>query len=252
MQGNQVRRGILVPCGVLFLAMLACGGFQVRVTPSPQAASTVAAAPTTTSAPSAPSPTVAPTRAPTALASPTATQTATGGLASGQSARVSASGGVNVREQASASAKLLGNLKPNAVVTIRSGPAQADNFTWWEIDDGAGLVGWVSGGTKEDPWLTLDTSSGPAAGGGKLANRPIRLGDRVQVTMPEGKALTVREAAGKGAASVALALPGWMFTVRGGPVSQDDLQWWQLEGEKIKGWAAEGQEGERWLTPVDQ
>jgi len=119
-----------------------------------------------------------------------------------------------VRDQSSAGAKMLGNLKPNALVTIRSGPVQADNFTWWQIDDGAGLVGWVAGGTKDDPWLTLEKSAAPAAGGGKLANRPIRLGDRVQVTMTAGKALTVREAAGVGSTKVALSLPGTQFNVR--------------------------------------
>lgn len=252
MRVNRIRLSILMPFGLLFLAAMACGGFQVRVTPVPKTPQMIVATSTTAPPTNTPSPVKAPTLAATLAPSPTPTQTVTSDLAPGSTARVTANGGVNVREQRSASAKMLGNLKPNTVVTIRSGPAQADNFTWWEIDDGAGLVGWVAGGTKEDPWLTLDTSTGPAAGGGKLANRPIRLGDRVQVTMPSGKALTVREAAGTSATRVALALPSTLFSVRGGPVNQDGLTWWQLEGETIKGWAAEGQEGERWLTPVDQ
>jgi hypothetical protein len=27
--------------------------------------------------------------------------------------------------------------------------------------------------------------------------------------------------------------------------------WWQLEGEKVSGWAAEGDGDNRWLTPVE-
>jgi hypothetical protein len=50
---------------------------------------------------------------------------------------------------------------------------------------------------------------------------------------------------------VARSLPGTQFTVRGGPVRQDNYLWWQLEGEQVKGWAAEGEEGDRWLTPVE-
>jgi hypothetical protein len=29
------------------------------------------------------------------------------------------------------------------------------------------------------------------------------------------------------------------------------MLWWQLEGEKVNGWAAEGQGEDRWLTPVE-
>jgi hypothetical protein len=251
MRVNRKYLSTLMPLGMLFLATVACGGFQVRVTPVPKTAQMIVATSTTAPATNTPAPTKTPTRPVTPAPSPT-TAADTSGLAPGKSARVTASGGVNVREKSSASGKMLGNLKPNVIVTIRSGPVQADNFTWWQVDDGAGLVGWVAGGTKEDPWLTLNASDVPAAGGGKLVNRPIRLGDSVQVTMQEGKALTVREAAGTSSTRVALALPGTLFNIRGGPVSQDGLTWWQLEGEKIKGWGAEGQEGERWLTPVEQ
>jgi hypothetical protein len=44
---------------------------------------------------------------------------------------------------------------------------------------------------------------------------------------------------------------GTLFTVRGGPIKQDGLTWWELEGEKVKGWGAEGDSQDRWLTPVE-
>ena len=66
-----------------------------------------------------------------------------------------------------------------------------------------------------------------------------------------GQWLTVRDAAGKTATPRANAKLGTLFTVRGGPIKQDGLTWWELEGETIKGWAAEGDGQDRWLTPVD-
>ncbi len=194
---------------------------------------------------------IAPTRAPTATATPTPTPFA--GLAPGKSARVTASGGINMRDKPGATAKQIIKLAPNAVVTVKDGPKDADGYTWWQVDDGNGNVGWVAGGTKDEPWLSLERGSSPAASGsGKLVNRAVRLGDLVQVTTQEGKLLAIREAAGIDSAPTARALPGTQFTVRGGPVKQDGYLWWQLEGENVKGWAAEGEEGDRWLTPVEQ
>ncbi|PKO23638.1 MAG: hypothetical protein CVU38_02990 [Chloroflexi bacterium HGW-Chloroflexi-1] len=243
---------MLLPLGMLILVSLACGGFQVRVTPTvgpTPAAPAPTAAPT---APATPAPTAVPQAAvPTETALPTPTFLPAPGLAVGQMARVAASGGLNVRDQAATTGQKVGKLDVDAVVKLVSGPTQGESYTWWQIDDGAGLVGWVAAGTAEDKWLAPDVGAGPAAGGGKLSNRAVRLGDRVQVTTEEGKVLTVREAAGIDAPAVARVLPGTQFIVRGGPVRQDSFLWWQLEGEEVKGWAAEGQEGDRWLTPVE-
>jgi SH3-like domain-containing protein len=251
MHAKLFRWPILLPFALLLFASLACGGFQVRVTPAAQPTPTVTLTATVRPATATPPPTLIPTpRPPTAAPSATPTQMAAG-LAPGKAARISASGGVNVREQASASAKLLGKLGPGVTVTIKGGPVQASDFTWWQVDDGAGMIGWVAAGTKDDPWLAPEPAKGDAKGGGKLVNRPIRLGDRVQVTTEEGKALTVREAAGVDAPPVARSVPGTQFTVRGGPIRQDNYLWWQIEGDAVKGWAAEGETNDRWLTPVE-
>jgi len=252
MQNRLLRRPILISLGMLFLAMLACGGFQVRVTPTLTPPPTATTPPTPGPVATTPAPTTTAVRLtpiPTTAPSPTATA-AKPGLAVGKSARVSASGGVNVREKATTASKLLGKLDPGVIVTISAGPTTADDYTWWQVDNGKGLVGWVAAGTRDDPWLQPETGSGAAAGGGKLVNRPVRLGDRVQVTTDD-RVLTVRETAGKDGLAVARAVPGTQFTVRGGPVRQDGYLWWQLEGEQVRGWAAEGEEGDRWLTPVE-
>ena len=252
---QRLRLQLLLPLGMLLFSTLACGGFQIRVTPaatpSPQVNREAAAAATVTRPPAtAPAPTVAPTRPATATPSPTPTPAA--GLAHGKTARVTASGGINMREQPSTTAKAVSKLAANAIVTIKDGPKDADGYTWWQIDDGSGNTGWAATGTKDDPWLSPEKGSAPAAsGGGKLVNRAVRLGDRVQVTTEEGKMLSIRDGAGTGSATVARSLPGTQFTVRGGPVRQDGYLWWQLEGEQVKGWAAEGEEGDRWLTPIE-
>jgi hypothetical protein len=263
-RAKEVQWRIWIPLGFLVLALMACGGFQVRVTPT--------AAPPPTLEPPTPSgealpPTVEPTLAPPTPVPPAGTpvpigastqspQPSTGGgtLAPGQTARVMAGGGLNMRDIAGSKGKLLGRVLQGAVVTIVAGPTQApsDNYRWWQIDNGAGQVGWVAAGPPEDPWLVPDQKSGPAAGGGKLVNRAIKLGDRVQVTTQGNQVLSIRETPGKNAALAARVLTGTQFTVRGGPTKQDGLVWWQLEGDKVSGWAAEGDGTDRWLTPVEQ
>jgi len=252
MQSKQIRWQILLPLGILFLAMLACGGFQLRKTPTATPPPTVASQPAASSAtvalPTAEAIATAPE--PTAVPSPTATQTASG-LATGKPARVTAGGGLNVRDQPTTSGQKVGRLQPGAVVTVTNGPTQADDHVWWKIDDGAGLIGWVAAGPEDDPWLVPDVGAGPAKSGGELVNRAIRLGDRVEVTTGEGKVLTVRDGAGLDATAIARVLSGTQFIVRGGPVRRDGYLWWQLEGEEVKGWAAQGNDEERWLMPVE-
>jgi SH3-like domain-containing protein len=250
---------IWIPLGVLVLAIMACGGFQVRVTPTAEPTPALeeptpveeALPPTvepTLALPTEVSPTPQPISTPSQGAAPSAEPAV---LAPGATASVIAGGGLNMRDRASASGKQIGRLLQGAKVTVVAGPEQADNYTWWQVDNGAGMVGWVSAGPEGDPWLAADQPSGPAAGGGKLVNRAVKLGDRVQVTTEGNQLLSIRETPGKNAALAARVLSGTQFTVRGGPTKQDDFVWWQLEGEKVSGWAAEGDGTNRWLTPVE-
>jgi len=256
MRRNPGQWRALLPCALLFLATLACGGFQLRPTTTPGSPGEAAGKPTATTRPVRITPTSATTTvAPTSA--PTITPTlaiATGGLATGQAARVLAVGGINVRDKAGTTGKQVGKLGPGQIVTIKSGPVQADNFTWWQVDTGSGLTGWVSSGPADDPWLQPDkgTVVTPAAGGGGLVNRPIKVGDLVQVTTLEGQVLTVRDSANKDGAPVARVLTGTQLTVRAGQDQQGGLTWWQVEGDQVTGWAAEGDGTDRWLTPVER
>ncbi len=185
---------------------------------------------------------------PTAV--PTATSTA--GLAPGAQAQVSASL-VNVRTDASASASEVGQLTAGAVVTVTGGPVQADDYTWYQVNNGSGLTGWVALGPPDSPWLEPQASGTPVptAVGLHVVDRAIKVGDMVQVTTQDGQLLTVRSDAGLSADSVAKAVAGTQFTVRDGPIQKDNLTWWEVEGDQYKGWAADGDGQTRWLMPLD-
>ncbi len=242
---------LLLPIVVLLATSLACGGFQVRVTPTPtlEPGQEPTALPTRAVAPTA-QPTVAVTQPPEAT--PTAPPPATPMM---RQARVLATGGLNLRESASAAAKQVGRLNSNALVTVLEGPAQADNYDWYRVDNGAGVTGWVAAGPQNDPWLRLETqaAAGPTAtpAGLKLVDRAIQVGDRVQVTTDSGQVLTVRADPGRGANAVAKVPRGTLFTIKSGPVQQDNLTWWELESDTVDGWAADGDGTNRWLTPVE-
>jgi SH3-like domain-containing protein len=249
---------IWLPLGLLVLAIMACGGFQVRVTPTavptPIEEPPTAEALSPTAEPTFALPTQAPPT-PVSLGLPPQVPEPTAGsasLAPGKVARVTAGGGLNMRDRAGASGTAIGRLLQNAVVTVVAGPEKADNYDWWQVDNGAGQVGWVAGGPEGDPWLVPDQESGPAEGGGNLVNRAIKLGDRVQVTTEGNQLLSIRETPSKNAALVARVLKGTPFTVRGGPTEQDGFVWWQVEGDRVSGWAAEGDGTDRWLTPVEK
>ncbi len=259
MHGKHRRWLAFLAFGMLLFSMLACGGFQVRVTPP--ASATPKPRPTGTVAVS--EPTVAPTAeqvavagAPTATAAPTAAPAAGGVLTPGAKARVAVDM-VNVRKEAKASGARVGTLTKDTVVTVTGGPANADNFTWYEVDNGSGMKGWVASGTADSPWLVASTGTGgpapaPTSSGPHPVNRAIKVGDLVQVTVQQTQLLTIRENAGKNATAVAKVQPGTMFTVKGGPTQADNLTWWQVEGEQVKGWAVDGDGQDRWLTPMEQ
>ena len=250
MSARTPRWPILLATSVLILTLLACGGFQVRVTPTavPPEAVQPTAEPTATRA----LPTAAPTRAvtPTPVSTTATPASPLKGLM-----KVVATGGVNVREQPGTKAKPVGRFNANAIVTVIEGPTTADSYTWWKVSADK-LSGWVAVGPENDPWLIPYNASEtpPAAQPARtpqLVNRALRLGDRVQVTIDPAQVLTIRDYAGTNTTPVAKVKQGSVFTILSGPVKQNGLTWWELEGNSIKGWAAEGNGTDRWLTPLE-
>lgn len=80
------------------------------------------------------------------VATPTAEVTAAPtGLAVGDKAKVTGTGGqgVNMRSGAGTSNARVKTLGDNSVVEIIGGPTEANDFTWWQVRDSAGVSGWV-------------------------------------------------------------------------------------------------------------
>lgn len=233
---------------------LACGSFAPRPTPTPTpppSTPIVAQAPGTGND----SPDVAtplpqmPTDTPTPEAPPTEAPTPEPGtvLAVGQPARVTAPAGLNYREAPATNARLIGQFGTGILVTILEGPVDSDNFRWWRIDDGQGNSGWAAQGDGTTQWIS------PRLGDPQPANRPPRVGDRVQVTMPAGGQLSVRAAPGVNQQLLTRVNPGRQFTVLAGPQTTDGFTWYQIRSDdgSIEGWAADGDATTRWISPLE-
>ncbi len=269
------RNRVSVPLRVLFavslmwgVPTLACGSFAPRPTPtpSPQPAVTIedlAAPPPIVSTPTQnitiiePTATVAPS--PTSAPPP---PVAPQGLTPGGRALVTAPAGLNMRIQPTSDSQLLIRLTTGKSVNVVEGPTQAENFTWWRVDDGEGHVGWVAERDAETQWLTPDggaVASAPATGvGGVNPNaRPVdrapRVGDRVEVTMQSGAQLTLRTNPDRDSAIVTRVNIGQRFSIESGPQASDGYDWYLIRSDDnaIRGWAAAGDGRIRWLSPLE-
>lgn len=232
---------------------LACGSFAPRPTPTPTAplanmpntGGAVTPTPETQATPLPVAPTV--TEAPTPTPTFTATVVPGSALAAGQPARVTAPNGLNMRQQATSSAQLVLQLGTGQRVNVLEGPTSAEGFTWWRVQDEAGNSGWVADGDGETVWLS------PQVGGSQPVNRPPNVGERVRVTMDATLELTIRALAGTDAPVVTRVDSGTEFTVIGGPISANGFTWYQIRSDDatIEGWAADGNAGSRWLSPLE-
>jgi hypothetical protein len=255
-RSGMTRRRLqaLVAVSVIWAGpILACGSFAPRPTTVPTPSPVATAAPGDTATPvidlqATPIPLAV---AETPTAEPTATFTPTPlpgtALAVGQPARVTAPAGLNMRDSAAPGGALLLQLSTNQKITIVEGPVDAENFRWWKVDDGLGNVGWVAESDGETIWLS------PQLGVPQPVDRAPRVGDRIQVTMGTGGQLSVRLTPGTNAELVARANPGEEFTVMAGPQESSGYMWYQIRSDDgaVEGWAAEGSDAERWLSPIE-
>lgn len=177
---HRSRWALCFPIVILIAASLACGGFQVRVTPTPTLEP--GAAPTlepTRVFAATPQPSDAPTVAATEPPAATPTVAATAAPAV-RVARVIATGGLNLRDSASAKGKLVGRLAANATPAVLEGPTKADNYDWYRVDAGGGVSGWVAAGPANDPWLKIEEQQvGAPAAAASPTTAPPKLVDRV-------------------------------------------------------------------------
>ncbi|HXF63612.1 MAG TPA: SH3 domain-containing protein [Caldilineaceae bacterium] len=257
------RLRILLAASLIWLApTIACGSFAPRPTPTPTLPTPVDPAiteaitgaelaqsaptplpppPTDTPVPTTPVTTTTPI---TPTDQPTVAPTGGAVLAKGQRARVTAPAGLNYRDLPDTDGALLGQFGSGVVVTVLDGPVTADNFTWWQIDDGQGNVGWAAEGDGETQWIS------PQLGAPQPSNRSPRVGDRVVVS---GGQLSVRSQPGVNATLLTRVNSGQEFTVLAGPQQADGFNWYQIRSDdgSIEGWAAEGNGADRWLSPLE-
>ncbi len=217
-------------------------------TPGPAPAPTHAIANTPTPAPAVQALylTLTPTLTPTPVPPTPSPTPYPGSIAAGRQARVVARTGLNLREAPAAQAQRLGNLPPNAVVTVVAGPQMADSYLWWQVDDGFGHAGWVAGSDGEEVWLSGEL------GDKRPVNRPVRRGDVVMVTTANGRNLSIRYEPGVRGLLKKRVVAGTHLQIIDGPVLLDNVRWWKVQrADGLNGWAAEGSRRERWLSPME-
>lgn len=239
---------------------LACGSFAPRPTPTPTQSAPIEPFATEDTATESTDPVeqpglintpvpLIPTATPVPV--PTATFTATPApgtaLRAGQSARVTAPAGLNMRTSPSSGGSLVLQLGTGQLVTVVEGPTEAENFTWWRIDDGQGNIGWVADGDNETEWLS------PQVGQAQPVSRAPRVGDRVVVTMPNNGQLSIRSLPGTDAALLTRVDSGAQLTVLDGPQQANGFTWYRLRSDSgaTEGWAADGDGEDRWLSPLE-
>ncbi len=227
--------------------ILACGSFQPRPTPSPQpvVATSTPLSPAAVQPPATAAPTQPPPPTATAVPSPTPTVAVRIALKVGDQARIVADTGLNIREQPSTNAPVVVLLARGKRVLVLEGPAASDGYVWWKVDDNQGNIGWLAGGDGREEWIS------PQVGEPRPVNRSPIVGDRVVVTLV-GE-LSIRALPGVSSPLVSRARTNQQFNVVAGPQSADNYFWYQIRSDdgSVEGWAADGRDGERWLTPLE-
>ncbi len=227
--------------------IVACGSFQPRPTPSPQPviATSTPLSPAAIQPPATAAPTQPPPPTATAPPSPTPTITVQNPLNVGDQARIVAATGLNIREQPSTNAPVVVLLAQGKRVLVLEGPAASDGYVWWKVDDNQGNIGWIAGGDGREEWISRQV------GEPRPVNRSPIVGDRVVVTLV-GE-LSIRALPGVSSPLVSRARTNQQFNVVAGPQSADNYFWYQIRSDdgRVEGWAADGRDGERWLTPLE-
>lgn len=245
------RRGVVALAALaVSAATLACGSFVPRPTPVPRPTQTPIVE-TGSASQSTPTPTVAvATSVPTRVVpTPTFTPTPIPGteLMVGQPARVAAAQGLNARNTPSVSGERAGRFPPSAVVSVLEGPVTADGYRWWRVGNNE-LSGWVADGDADGAEIWLS----PEVGNTQPVDRSVQLGDNVVVSVGDGGLLKLRAQAGTGSPVEHQVPNGVELTVLEGPVEANGYTWWRVtDGGAVTGWAAEGDDGDRWLTPLE-
>lgn len=174
-------------------------------------------------------------------------------LAVGDYAETTPRSAVRVREQPGRFGARLGKVPAGGIVTILDGPDPNyyNNMVWWYVEYApANLRGWMSEGTTRYRLLhPTDRGTGgadpaPAAG--------LQIGDLAYVM--EAPDNVVRRTPGLNDRTnrvIGGFPPGTVLEIEAGPEYVDGVWWWLAysHNEQVRGWTAEGQNGELFLAP---
>jgi hypothetical protein len=91
-----------------------------------------------------PSPTPTPTRTPTPLPPPTPTPTPPAEITVGGYVKVTGTGikGLRLRSGPGLDYITFKILEEGSILKVLGGPEEADGYTWWRLEDEAGVIGW--------------------------------------------------------------------------------------------------------------
>lgn len=148
---------------------------------------------------------------------------------------------VNIRESASIEADVVEQVAAGVELTIISGPEEADDFTWYEVEIiSSGVTGWVaenfiSTGEAAAVEGTPEATEEADASGTPAAVVDFAEGDAVVVN---DTSVRIRAEASTEGEVIDTLEDGQALTIIGGPEDADDYTWYEVESEDgaISGW----------------
>lgn len=162
-------------------------------------------------------------------------------------------GGIRVRSEPSLNGQVLTVALIDTPVTIIGLPVCADDYNWWPVEVinvGITYVGWMAEGFAGQPWVV--ELGLPSEAAGTLCAPPLNIGEgtRAYVGYRDDDPKSLRVAPGKNSELLYTLVEGIAFTVIGGPICADNLNWWQIQiisRPDVTGWLAEGGPGNYWI-----
>jgi hypothetical protein len=143
---------VILLCVSLVVIVRAIRGGGDRETPTPSPTVTAAFTSTNTPIPVTPTETVTPTATVELPIGGTPEPTPPPEMGPGATVIVQGTlgAGLNLRAEPSTGARLVGNVKEGASLTVVEGPQQSDGYTWWKVRTPDGKEGWGAA-----TWLVL-------------------------------------------------------------------------------------------------
>ena len=162
-------------------------------------------------------------------------------------------GGIRVRSNPSLTGQVLTVALIDSPVTVIGEPVCNDDFNWWPVEVinvGVTYTGWMAEGFAGEPWVVQ--SGLPSEEEGTLCAPPLNIGEgtRAYVGYRDDEPKSLRAAPGRDSDLLYTLVEGIAFTVIGGPVCANNLNWWEIQittRPDVTGWLAEGGPGNYWI-----